>query len=345
MSKGKLRNKNAVRGEDETASEPVQFGRRSRRLRLRAAWMYHVEEMTQSAIAEALGIGRVTVVRLLSDAHALHEVRISLSRDIAELMALEMALESAFGLDEAIVAPLSAPDTDPSVPIGAATGQFISDTLRPGMKIGVGWGKTLMNALPFINERQVYGLSVVSLLGGIARAKQCDPADFAWQFSRLVRADCFLIPAPALVDSVETKRALIERCGLAEIFDLGRTLDMVVMSVGGMTSGGTVFQFSHLTDRDRQTLIGAGAVGDLLFQFFDRAGALVDHPVNGRVMALPIDGIAKAPLRILTSGGPEKVEAVIGAIRLVRPTVLVTDEVTAAAMLAHAGVEPRAAPL
>ncbi len=344
MSKSKLRKKSAVKGDDEAASEPIQFGRRSRRLRLRAAWMYHVEEMTQSAIAEALGIGRVTVVRLLSDAHALREVKISLSRDVAELTALEMALERAFGLVDAVVAPFSEPENDPSVPIGAATGQFISDTLRPGMKIGVGWGRTLMNALPFINETQVPGLSVVSLLGGIARAKQCDPADFAWQFSRLVRADCFLIPAPALVDSIETKRALIERCGLAEIFDLGRTLDMVIMSVGGMMAEGTSFRFSHLTEHDRQTLISAGAVGDLLFQFFDVSGALVDHPVNSRIMALPMEGIAATPHRILTSGGPGKVEAIIGAIRLVRPTVLVTDEVTAAAMLAHAGAQPRTAP-
>ena len=343
MSKDKLRRKNTVTSGEEVATEPVQFGRRSRRLRLRAAWMYHVEEMTQSAIAEALGIGRVTVVRLLSDAHALHEVRISLSRDIAELTALEMALERAFGLNEAVVAPLSARDSDPTVPIGAATGQFISDTLRPGMKIGVGWGKTLMNALAFINERQVPGLSVVSLLGGIAKARQYNPADFAWQFSRLLQADCFLIPAPALVDSVETKRALIERCGLGEIFELGRTLDMVVMSVGGMTTDATSYRFGYFSEADRQSLIKAGAVGDLLYNFYDVDGVLVDHSVNARVMAIPIESLAATPQRILTSGGAAKVEAILGAIRLVRPTALITDEVTAAAVLAHVGVEPRAA--
>jgi len=89
------------------------------------------------------------------------------------------------------------------------------------MKVGVGWGKTLIAALAYIDEKPLPGLAMVSLLGGIAKVGQYNPVDFALQFSRLLQADCFLIPAPALVDSVETKRALIERCGLAEILELG----------------------------------------------------------------------------------------------------------------------------
>lgn len=318
----------------KSPDDAPRAGRRSQRLRLRAAWMYHVEEMTQGAIAEALGIGRVTVVRLLSDAQALHEVRISLSRDIADLTRLERALERRFGLAEAVVAPLSSPAADPTPAIGAATGRMLSDLLRPGMRIGVGWGKTLIAALNAIDERPLPGLAVVSMLGGIAKVLQYNPADFAWQLSRLLQADCFLIPAPAVVDSPETKRALIERCGLGEIFELGRALDAVVMSVGGMGADNTSYRFGYFSEADRRSLLAAGAVGDLLYQFFDIEGAVLDHPVNARVMAIPSDSILAAPVRVLTSGGPGKVEAMLGAIRLARPTILVTDEVTAAGLLA-----------
>ena len=325
---------------DDTGREDLpQTGRRSQRLRLRAAWMYHVEDMTQGAIAEALGIGRVTVVRLLSDAQALHEVRISLSRDIADLTRLERALESRFGLDEAVVAPLSSPEADPTLPIGAATGRTLSDLLRPGMRIGVGWGKTLIAALNAIDERPLAGLSVVSMLGGIAKVLQYNPADFAWQLSRLLQADCFLIPAPAVVDSLATKRALIEHCGLGEIFDLGRALDVVVMSVGGMGPENTSYRFGYFSEADRRSLLAAGAVGDLLYRFFDIDGVVLDHPVNDRVMAMPVDDMLQAPVRILTSGGPGKADAMLGAIRLARPTILVTDEVTAASLLAATGAQ------
>jgi len=311
-------------------------GRRSARLRLRAAWMYYVEEMTQNAIADILGVGRVTVVRLLSDARALHEVRVSVSRNIAELLRLEFELQRVFGLQEAVVAPLSAPDADPTLPIGAATGEYVSKLLRNDMRIGLGWGRTLINALPFVSEKAVANLSVVSLLGGITKTKQYNPSEFAWQFSRLFQADCYLIAAPAFVDSAETKRALIERCGLKDILDFARSLDAVVISAGGMGVDNTIFRFGFISESVRQSLIAKGAVGDVLCQFFDREGRLVDHPINEAVMAVPIETLTATPVRVLTSGGAHKTEAVVSAIRSLRPTVFITDEVTAAAVLAHA---------
>ncbi|WP_425532054.1 sugar-binding transcriptional regulator [Ancylobacter crimeensis] len=308
-------------------------GRRSSRLRLRAAWMYYVEGMTQSAIAEALDIGRVTVVRLLADARSLNEVRISLARDVAELPRLEIGLQKLFGLREAIVAPLSGPGADPTAAIGAATGQYLSDLIRSDMTIGFGWGRTLMRALGFVDEKTVSNLSVISLLGGITKARQYNPAEFAWQFARLFQADCHLIAAPALVDSVETRTALIERCGLATVYQTARRMDAVVVSVGEMSGESTARRFGFFSDTDWRELIAAGAVGDVVYNFHDVAGRLVDHPINRRVMSIPMETLQATPQRILTSGGPQKIDAVIGALRLLRPTVFITDEATAATVL------------
>ena len=319
----------------ETEATPAA-SHRSPRLRLRAAWMYYVEEMTQNAVAEALGIGRVTVVRLLREARALGEVRIALSRDIAELPRLEMALEQTFGLQEAVVAPLSSPDADPTAAIGAATGQFISGFLTPEMKLGVGWGRTLLQALAFVDPRPLPSLSVVSLLGGISAVRQSNPAEFSWQFARLFGADCYLIAAPALVDSAQTKRTLIERCGIGPVFELADRLDAILVSVGGMNAEATSSQFGHFSGEDRQSLLACGAVGDLLYNFYDLSGTLVEHPLNGRVMSVSPPQLVRTPHRILTSGGRDKVEAMLGALRLLRPTVLITDEVTAASLLARA---------
>ena len=327
---------------DNEGPDPGQR-RRSARLRLRAAWMYYVEGMTQTAIAEALDVGRVTVVRLLADARALNEVRVSVSRDLAELLALEFELQKRFGVGEVIIAPLSKPDADPTLPIGAATGEYVGKLLRSEMRIGLGWGRTLINALPFIGERQVANLSVVSLLGGITKAKQqYNPSEFAWQFSRLFHADCYLVAAPALVDSAETKRALIERCGLKDILDFARSLDAVLVSAGGMTRDDTVFRLGFLGEAERRSLIAEGAVGDVLCHYFDGDGRLVGHPVNETVMAVPIETLCATPLRILASGGAHKTQAILGAMRALRPTVFITDEATARAMLSRAdGKETR----
>ncbi len=94
--------------------------RRSPRLRQRVAWMYYVEEMTQSAIADALGVGRITVVRLLAEARALGDVRIALSRDIAELAGLEIEAQKRLGVPEVVAAPLSGSAGDARAVIAAA---------------------------------------------------------------------------------------------------------------------------------------------------------------------------------------------------------------------------------
>src|ERR1700749_1468105 len=101
------------------SNEGLRPPKRSERLRQRAAWMYFVEEMTQSAIAEALGVGRVTVVRMLAEAKALGEVRIALSRGDVELAGLEAALCKHYGFSEAVVAPLSSDSADPTAPMAA----------------------------------------------------------------------------------------------------------------------------------------------------------------------------------------------------------------------------------
>jgi DNA-binding transcriptional regulator LsrR (DeoR family) len=292
--------------------------------------MYYAEDMTQNAIAESLGIGRVTVARLLADARALHEVNISLSGTVAELPRLENALEKRFGLTEAVVAPLSSPQADPTNVIGAATGRFVSEFVKADMRLGVGWGTTLLSSLGFIDQRRVD--TVVSLLGGISAVRQYNPAEFAWQFSRLFGADCYLIPAPAIVDSIETKRALVERCGIEEIFRMSEALDAVLLSVGGIATS-TAHTFGYTSDQDRRSLVKLGAVGNVLYNFFDAAGHLIDHPLNHRVMSVPIANLVRTPQRILTSGGPDKVAAMAGAIALLRPTILITDEVTARSLL------------
>ena len=333
MRPHKVRSKMKNRKSSPTKLEKeINGGRRSPRLRQRVAWMYYVEDMTQSDIAEALSIGRITVVRLLAEARAMNEVRVTLARDAAIDSSVEIALQKAWGIPEVIVAPISSSDVDPRAPIAAAAGPHISRMLRPGMKLGLGWGETLNRVLGYIEERPTADLSVVSLLGGITRVRTANPTEFAWQFARLFGADCYLLAAPAIVDSVATKKALVERCGLSEVFSFAKSLDAVVLGVGSINSKSTNF-YGMISEAELEALRKKGAVGDTLYNFFDARGRLVDHSLNERSMSIPLASVRAAPVRILVAGGSEKLAAMIGAFRLLRPTVLITDEITANELL------------
>lgn len=306
---------------------------RNKRMRLRVAWMYFVEEMTQNQIAQHLGIGRVTVVRLLSDLRERNEIKFNIEKGVPECIALERALEKTFGLDQAVVAPLSNATADATVPVAAATGQYIGALLRPAMRIGVGWGRTLHESLRFMPEALVADMGVISLLGGITKVRRFNPSEFAWRFSSLFQAECYLMTAPAMVDSPVTRQTLIDHCGLGDVFDNAKTLDAVLLSVGDVSPDGTAYRYGVIPEELRRRFVKMGAVGDLLFHYFNADGELIDDPIQGRVMSVPVDTLRAVPQRIIASGGMQKVESLLGVIRLVAPTTLITDEHCARALL------------
>jgi deoxyribonucleoside regulator len=303
------------------------------KLRSRVVWLYHVEGSTQNDIAIQLGISRVMVIRLLADAKRRNEVRITISSPFTEGVQLEREIEKKYGINRVIVAPFSAEDGDPTKVISAAAGYFISNEMRAGMTVGVGWGRTLYNSLPYISGGTLEDFRVVSLLGGIAAARRFNPAEFAWQFAELFQGEGFLIPAPAVVDSPETKHALLERCGLAAIFEMVDQLNVALLSVGGISALTTSYRTGYLSEADRRSLVDAGAVGDILYNFIDSDGNIVDHEVNRRVISANIMRLRRIPERVLISGGKEKYIALKASLNTLVPTTLITDQFSAEYLL------------
>ncbi len=296
------------------------MARRAARNRMRIAWMYYVEGLTQNEISDKLGLGRITVIRNIQEARRRNEVKIWIEGDDADCIELEFRLQAAFGIDEAIVVPEPSDRANASAAVGSATGAFLSEALTDDMVLGLGWGNTLHAALPTLARSDVRNVQVISLLGGITQAKRQNPTEFAWQVASAVGADCYLLAAPAIVDSPETRRILIERCGLNDIIRRAERMDMAVMSVGALSTESSTFRFGFYSEAERASIIRAGAVGDVLCHFFDRDGKLIDHPLNERVVSVPIDMVRKVPRRVLASGGQEKIEAILGALRLIQPT-------------------------
>ena len=311
-------------------------------MRLRAAWMYFVEEMTQNDIAQQLGVGRVTVVRLLTEARDRNEVKFRIQGGLEDCVGLARQLEKHFGLEEAIVVPMSAAEADATMSIAAATGMYVAEMVQSGTKVGVGWGRTLWESLAYMTDAAVSDVSVVSLLGGITKVKHFNPSEFAWRFSSLFQADCYLMTAPAIVDSAATRKALIDKCGLGEVFDRAQDLDVALVSVGDLDPNGTPYRYGFAPDGLRSDMIARGAVGEILFNYFDAEGRVIKHPINQCIMSVPLATLALAKRRIVASGGDKKAAALLGALRLLKPTVLITDEYAARRVLELDGQLPAA---
>ncbi|GAB5375873.1 MAG: sugar-binding transcriptional regulator [Acuticoccus sp.] len=304
-----------------------------RNQRIRAAWIYYIEGKTQNEVAQILGLNRVAVTRLLSEARRRREVVITVRSDLDELVAAERTLEEAYGLERAVIAPFTTEGGDPTRAIAAAAGPVISALVGHDMTVGVGWGRTLYQTLGFLEPRPLRGVRVISFLGGISEAKRFNPAEFAWRFAELFDAEGFLVPAPALVDSPQTRHALLEHCGLDQVFQMAEASDIALLSCGGIGQLNTSYRLGHVSEAERRSLIEAGAVGDILYNFVDADGAVVDHSVNERCISVSLERLRRIRQRVLISGGPEKLGIIKATFRTLRPTTFVTDEKTALALL------------
>ena len=306
--------------------------------RIRAAWLYYVEGLNQQQTADVLGLTRLQITRLLADARRRGEINIQINSDLKSVVETQRKIENRYGVRRVSIALKTDPTTDPVLPIAVAAGRFISRYVQSGMNIGVGWGRTLYSALPHIEGRDLEDVQVVSLLGGISEARRYNPAEFAWQFATRFNGNGYLVPAPALVDSIETKEALLERCGIDKIFEQAESLDVAFISAGGIKNLNTSYRVGHLSEADRQSLIKAGVVGDILYNFIDINGEIVDHPVNDRAISIEIRKLRQAKDIVLISGGNEKIEALIGTLRLLEPDYFITDEETATIIADFRGV-------
>lgn len=309
-------------------------------LRLRAAWLYHAFGLTQNEVAAQLGLGRSTVIRLLEEARQRGEVKFSIGEGSGELIELSLTLERSLGLDEAIVVPAPAQSGRTSAAVGLALGKFLSETITDGMSIGVGWGRTLSAALTSFSPPRRSGVRVMSLMGGAVEAEFANPFEFSWRLATALQAECFLFPAPLVVDSADTKRRLMEGCGLNRLTALASSLDMAVVSAGDVSEQAGSLVRNIISDRDAAELLKRGCQADIMCNFIDGAGRLIDHPLNQRTMSVGINALRSARHIVLASGGAQRAGAILAVVNAIACNTLITDEHAARGILARLASQP-----
>lgn len=303
---------------------------RSDNLRLRAAWLYHHHQCTQSEVAERLGVSRATVVRMLEEVSKRREVQVWINDSIEECIGLSLELENAFGLHHALVAPTS---DDPTHAVGAMLGRYLSENIHDGMKIGIGWGRTLTASLQNLVPNRLPQTTITSLMGGVINPGRENPIEVSWRLASLVDAECYVYLAPAIVDSAATKQTLTRACGLDKIDQMARNLDMAVISCGDIEKQGTSLARDIVGKKVHGELVKAGAACDIMCNFINAEGTDVAHPISERTMSVDLDVVSSAKNLVLATGGKHRAKALLAALRRLSTNTLITDEDAAVELL------------
>jgi DNA-binding transcriptional regulator LsrR (DeoR family) len=302
-------------------------------LKARAAWHYYVEGLTQEKISELLGVGRIKVHRILSAAREEGVVQFRISDTVVECVVLEQKLKERFGLGQAIVVPAAADSRNSPMLIGHAAAAYLGDNVNAGDVIALGWGRTLKFAINQLPHRQISRTTVVSMLGGLTHAQPLNPTESAWDFAEKIGAECYLLPVPVYADKPEQRDAFMSQRSVQDVVFRARRANIALLSVGSFSLDSPIANYGFIKPSELEELKALGAVGDILCHFVDAKGKTIDHDVNRRVCAFPMDELADIPNTILVSGGREKVAVMNAMLARTKVSVLITDEEAAKGLL------------
>jgi DNA-binding transcriptional regulator LsrR (DeoR family) len=306
----------------------------SEHTKTRVAWLYYVEGMTQDEIVVQTGLNRSRVLRILSAARQDGTVQIRVTTNLSRCVELEHALQERWGLTEAVVIPEPQDPEQITSILGVELGAYLSRAVANHHTIGLGWGRTLTSALPAIVPQKHEGVRILSLLGGLTRVSTVNPSEIAWRVADRLDAECHLLTAPVFAPDRATQEALKGHPGIAEIFSRAKSLDMAIVTVGALTPHSAFYEYGLLTRAEIASLEAAGAIGDVLCHFVDEEGRIVDHPVNERVVAVSPEDLKGTRDIVMVSGGWNKLKVIRAGLILMRPTVLIVNELVAERLVA-----------
>ncbi|MGH9160431.1 MAG: sugar-binding transcriptional regulator [Vicinamibacteraceae bacterium] len=318
------------------------------RLITKVARMYYGQGLRQVEIMDRLNIHQSTVSRLLKRAEKEGIVRITFSAPSGTHPELEEALQSTFGLRDAIVVD-SIEDEDQIVrDLGAAAAFYLETTLRSSDVVGISsWSAALLATVDAMHPTQrCRGARVLQILGGIGNpGAQAHATHLTTRLANLISGTATLLPAPAAVGSPDAKRVMLRDRYVQEATALLDSVTVALVGIGAvepsklLALSGNVFspkELKHLSDR--------GAVGDICLRFFDAAGKPVVTTLNERVIGIDLDQLRHVDRVVAVAGGRRKTAAIRGAFASRLVNVLITDVGTAERLLqAPAASAPRPA--
>jgi len=304
-------------------------------LHVRVAWLYHMENLTQSEIGAQLGLTRLRVNRILSECRASGLVRISITSRLESCIALEQRLRREFGLADAIIVPTPHDPDKVAALVGRAAGEYLALHLaRTEVKLfGVGWGNTLREAIRHIPPMDLPHVRVTSMMGGLTQGLDLNSFETAGEVARRLNAQCSYLAAPIYAGSAASRDTLVAQDVFAEVFERIGKVDLAFLSLGDLSRRSLLIRHGLPSDVSVASLKAAGAVGDVLGQFLDARGVPIEHPINDRVIGLPSTRLASVKTVVLAAGGSNKRAVIAAALRGGIPGVLVSDEDTARAAM------------
>ena len=306
-------------------------------LAARAAWLHFAGGKTQGDVAELLGVPNTRAHRLIAKARSEGLIRVIVEGPISGCIALEEDLKARFGLSQCEVVP-NVDDGDlPLKTLGMAGSRYILNLIEANTDrlIGIGHGRTLAAAADLLPSVSGGSVRFVSVLGGLTRRFSASPFDVIHRLAERTGAEAYVMPVPFFANTVQDRQILESQFGVSDVISMARDASIYLAGVGEVDLKSFIASGGMVEETDVEEVRRAGAVAELLGQFFDIFGHHIPNSLSDRAMAPRIDDLNKHRI-VAIAGGTSKTLAIRSILKSGLLFGLITDESTACRLLNEA---------
>lgn len=288
------------------------------------ARMYYILGMNQEMIANKLSISRSSIARFLAEARecGIVEIRVNGVNDATRCPELEEQLMKIYKLRDIVVV---SGDSEKQYCVVAA--QYIKSLLPYKGTIAIGGGRTLFSIGQCIHTNKPYTeLQCVQSTGIMCEAVPSTAVVQTWAAN--LNAAAVYLSVPAIAASDEAHAVLINDPMYERSYELMKKADICLLGIG------TVAQLfdSNLAESllsHYQEELHESCVGDVCFHLYNCQGDFCMPEWSKRVCGLSQVDYLRIPVRAAAAFGPNKVQAIAGALRGRLVNILITNEKTA----------------
>ncbi|MHB9094367.1 MAG: sugar-binding transcriptional regulator [Eubacteriales bacterium] len=293
--------------------------------------MYYEFGYIQEVIAEKEGISRSSVSRILDKAYKEGIIQIKVVYPLQPVRDLEESLKAHFNLKKVFVVPMIIDHPDAvRNDLGIAVAGFLKEIITDGEIIGVSWGTTLPYVTHNMGIIPKQRITVVQLNGGVAKNYLSTQSGAIVEgFVQAFNAVPYMLPVPAIVDSVDLAAAIAADSNVKQTLDLARQARIALFGIGRASNESILVKAGYFCQGEYEDLLNKGAMGDICSRYFKIDGSIADTELYNRTVGISLEELAVKDYSIAVANGEEKAEAILGALRGGYVNTLFIDECAA----------------
>ena len=307
--------------------------RDQRKFAARASWYYYKTGMTQGEIAKRLGINRARVINILNEARKDGTVTFHISGEDSEMMDLEVQLKEKWDLRDVFLTP-GVSNEELKNDLSMAGAQYLEMNLPSKESlIALGWGETISGITRNLGRVIPERTSFVTLCGGVMHyLSEHTPANVGTPLSGFLYP-FHVIPTPLMVGSPELRDQLLNEPEVQHVMNMAQLADIAMVGIGSLKTSTEFEGFGYKSQKELDLLKKRGAVGEMHGEYFNSVGEPLELEHHHRLISIRLETLRKMKHVVGVAGGADKIEALQAALKGGFIHSLITDEMTAGALL------------